>query len=82
MKNYIKKHLSDLSTAAINLFHLINEFGKLNNIQDEVAVYLADKQLQETETDTCGIFPLYFYEKLFQLLPNSGILDDKNITKM
>ena len=82
MKNYIKKHLSDLSTAAINLFHLINEFGKLNNIQDEVMVYLVDKQLQETETDTCAIFSLYFYEKLFQPLPNSRILEDKNITKM
>lgn len=82
MKNYIKKDLSDLSIAAINLFHLINEFGKLNNIQDEVMVYLVDKQLQETETDTCGIFSLYFYEKLFKPLPNSRILEDKNITKM
>lgn len=45
-------------------------------------VYLVDKELQETETDTCGIFSLYFYEKLFQPLPNSRILEDKNITKM
>ena len=76
-----KKLLSDLSTTVIDLFHLINAFRKPYNIQDEVTVYLVDNQLQEAETDTCGTFQLYFCKSLFQLLPNSRILDDKNVSK-
>ena len=76
-----KKVLSNLSTTSIDLFHLINEFRKLRNIRDEVTIYLVHDQLQETETDTCGIFQLFFFENLFQPLPNSKIMNDKNLTK-
>ena len=60
---------------------MINAFRKPYNIQDEVTAYLVDNQLQEAETDTCGTFQLYFCKSLFQLLPNSRILDDKNVSK-
>ena len=56
--------LSKLSTTATNLFHLINEFGKLHNVKEEVTIYLVDDQLQDTETDTCGIFHYFNHYKL------------------
>ena len=49
--------------------------------QDEITVYLVNDQLQGTEADACEIFQIYIYENLFQPLPNSGILNNKNITK-
>ena len=77
----LNKDSSNLSTTVIDIFHPINEFEKLHNSQDEAAVYLVDDQLQEAERDTCGIFQLYFYENLFQLLPYGKTISDKNLAK-
>ena len=50
-----------LTLTAQDLLHLMNEFGKLHKIKDIVMVHLVDDQLQKIETDTCGMFQLYFY---------------------
>ena len=42
---------------------------------------MVDDQLQKIETDTCGIFQLYFYVNLFTPLENSSIVNDKNLSK-
>ena len=44
-------------------------------------VHFVDNQLQKTETDTCGIFQLYFYVRLFNPVENSQIINDKTLTK-
>ena len=43
-----KKEIANLSTTTIDLFHLINESGKLHNIYEEVTVYLVDDKLKES----------------------------------
>ena len=56
MENYnnlSKKEIGNLSTTTIYLFHLINEFGKLHKLTEEVILCLLHDQIQETETDTC-----------------------------
>ena len=57
------------------------EFGKLHKINNVVTVHLVDNQLQEIETDTCGIFQLYFYVNLFPPLKNSSIVNNKKLSK-
>ena len=57
------------------------EFGKLHNIENEVTVFSLDDQLQQIETDTCGIFQLYFYYNLFNPFDNSSIIKDNVISK-
>ena len=57
------------------------EFGKLHNIKNEINVFSLDDQLQKIETDTCGIFQLYFYYNLFNPLKNSSIIDNSSISK-
>ena len=42
-----------------------------------VKVHLVDDQLQKIETDTCGMFQLYFYFNLFMPFENSSIISDK-----
>ena len=45
----------------IDLLHLINEFGKLHKVKNEVTLHFVDDQLQMIEKDTCGMYQLYFY---------------------
>ena len=75
--------LTKLNTTVADLFHLINEFGKLHNIKNEIVLYLVDDQLQELTSDTCGIFQLYFYKNLFDPLAKtkSQIINDKKLTR-
>ena len=50
-------------------------------MKNEVTVHFVDDQIQKTETDTCGIFQLYFYVNLFNPIENSQIISDKTFTK-
>ena len=80
MSEYEKiKDTKQLKTTTQDLLHLMYEFGKLHNIQDEITVFSLDDQLQKIETDTCGIFQIYFYYNLFN--PFSSIIKDKVLTK-
>ena len=82
MKEYEKiKNDSRLSPTAIDWLHLIREFGKLHGIKDEVTIHLVDDQLQKLETDTSGIFQLYFYVNLFTPIEGSSIINDKTLSK-
>ena len=64
-----------------DLLHLIYEYGKLHNVKDSVKIHSVDDQLQKIETDTCGIFQLYFYYNLFVPYENSDIIEDKLLSK-
>ena len=75
------KDMKQLRTTTQDLLHLIYEYGKLHNVQDEIAVFSVDDQLQKIETDTCGIFQIYFYYNLFKPLINSSVIKDNVIRK-
>ena len=82
MSEYEKiKATKQLKTTTQDLLHLMYEFGKLHNIQDEITVFSLDDQLQKIETDTCGIFQIYFYYNLFNPFSDSSIIKDKVLTK-
>ena len=75
------KDLNELRTTTQDLLHLMYEFGKLHNIDNEITVFSLDDQLQKIETDTCGIFQLYFYYNLFNPLKTSSIIQNTSISK-
>ena len=82
MKEYEKiKNEHRLRPTTQDLLHLIYEYGRLHYIKDLVTVYSVDDQLQKLETDTCGIFQLYFYFNLFVPYENSSVLGDSKLTK-
>ena len=81
MREYEKISDKQLKTTTQDLLHLMYEFGKLHNIQDEITVFSLDDQLQKKETDTCGIFQIYFYYNLFNPFSDSSIIKDKVLTK-
>ena len=53
-----------LTSTAQDFFHTLNKFAKVHKRQ-VVNVYMVDDCLQDLESDTCGIFQLYFYTNLF-----------------
>ena len=59
----------------------MNELGKKHNLEKDVTLHFVDDQLQKRETDTCGIFQLYFYASLSNPIENSKIINDKNLKK-
>ena len=82
MEEYKKiKTVNRLSETTQDILHLINEFGKLHNLKEEVRVHFLDDQLQKTETNTCRVFQLYFFVNLFNTSKSSTIIEDKIITK-
>ena len=80
--NRIKRKgvLSKLTDTAKDLFHLLSEFSKYHNVK-EMTLYAVDDQLQETTSDICGIFQLYFYKNLFDPLEDSQIIEHEKLTK-
>ena len=81
MKEYEKiKTGLRLRPTTQDLLHLIHEYGRLHNIKDFVTIYSVDEQLQRIETDTGGIFQLYFYYNLFVPFENSSVVEDNKLT--
>ena len=68
-------------TTTQDILHLMYEFGKLHKLNDVVMMHLVDGQLQKIETDTCGIFQLYFYVNFFTPLENILTVNDKKLSK-
>ena len=82
-QNLNSSELTKLNTTVADFFHLINEFGKLHNIKNEIVLYLVDDQLQKLTSDTCDIFQWYFYKNLFDPLAKTKnqIINDKKLTR-
>ena len=82
MKEYEKiKNDYCLRPTTQDLLHLIYEYGRLHKIDDVITVHSVDDQLQKIETDTCGIFQLYFYFNLFIPFEDSSVLKDVKLSK-
>ena len=74
------KHVNkkQLTAIAQDFFHTLNEFAKVHQ-RKLVNVFMADDQLQNLQSDTCGLFQLYFYTTLFLPKENSKIVNNKTL---
>ena len=77
---YRKGVLSKLTDTAKDLFHLLSEFSKYNNVK-EMTLYAVGDQLQETTSVTCRNFQLQLYKNLFDPLEDSQIIEQEKLTK-
>ena len=75
------QRINTLSTTTNDLLHFMHQYGKLHNIKGQVTVHLVGDQLQRNDTDTCGMFQLYFYMNLFIPVDGSSIILDKTLSK-
>ena len=82
MKEYEKiKNEHRLRRTTQDLLHLMYEYGRLHKIDDVIIVHSVDDQLQKLETDTSGMFQLYFYFNLFMPFEDSSVLKDAKLSK-
>ena len=82
MKEYEKiKNEHRLRPTTQNSLHLMYEYGRLHKINDVITVHSVDDQLRKLETDTCGMFQLYFYFNLFMPFEDSSVLKDAKLSK-
>ena len=54
------KAVNRLSETTQDILHLINEFGKLHNIKEEVRVHFIDDQLQKHKLTLAESFKFIF----------------------
>ena len=69
----------ELTKTAQDFFDTLYEFGHVHNRQ-LVDVFMVDDPLQDLESDTCGIFQLYFYTNLFLPQEGSKIINNSKLT--
>ena len=67
MEEYRKiKTVNRLSKTMQEILHLINEFGKLHNLKEDVRVDSVDDQLQNQKMTLVESFKFVFFCKLIQ----------------
>ena len=64
-KNLAKNKTKKLSETAQDLFHMIHNLGKNENITNFVNVWMLEDPIQKSTTVTYWSFQLYFYKNLF-----------------
>ena len=80
-ENLSNKEIENISDTARDFFHFVQRVGDFLKIKDFLNTWMVEDSLQITETVTCCLFQLYFYENLFNPKTNSKIQNHKKITK-
>ena len=76
-----RNELSKLTEMGRDFFHLLAEFGKVNNLTNEITIIMMDDEVEESYSDTCSNFQLYFYKNLMDPNEKSIITHDEKLSK-
>ena len=79
MGEYERTDKLKLTKTAQDLFYTMYKFGRVQN-NKIVDIFMVDDRLQDLESDTCGIFQLYFYTNLFLPRKDSKIINNTKLT--
>ena len=74
-KSIAKKNLLKLHNLDRHLIHFIDRFWQLHAVKDFILIYILEHLIHNIESDNCGPFHLYFYEKLFSAIAESQIFE-------
>ena len=69
-KKLSNKEIENLSNTAKDFFYFVQSFGNFLKVEDFLNIWMVEDPIQMSETVTCGIFQLYFYENMFN--PKDG----------
>ena len=72
-KKLTKKEIDLLSDTVRNFFHSVQAFGIKLKLKSFVNIWMVEDRIQDLDSNTCGIFQLYFYENMFNPNQNSKI---------
>ena len=80
-KKLSTKEIDSLSDNARDFFYFVQAFGIKLMLKSFVNIWMVEDQIQDLDSNTCGIFQLYFYEGLFNPNQNSKIQNDTKLKK-
>ena len=79
LNEYKKVNKGELTKATQDFFHTLYKFGRVHN-RELVDAFMVDDPLQDLQSDTCGIFQLYFYTNLLLPKEDSKIINNSKLT--
>ena len=80
-KHLTENEINSLSETAWNFFYFIQAFGIKLKLRGFVNIWMVEDRLQDLDSAICGIFQIYFYQKLFNPEENSKIQGNAKLNK-
>ena len=80
-KELSKKEIDSLSNTARDFFYFVQVFGIKLKLRSFVNIWMVEDRIQDLDSNSCGIFQLYFYENLFNSDQNSKIQNETKFKK-
>ena len=80
-KKLSKHEINSFSETARDFFCFIQTFGIKLKLKRFVNIWVVEDRIQDLDSNTCGIFQLYFYENLFNPDKNSKIQNENKLKK-
>ena len=80
-KELSKKEIDSLSDTAREFFYFVQAFGIKLKLRSFVNIWMVEDRIQDLDSNSCGIFQLYFYENLFNPDQNSKIQNETKFKK-
>ena len=80
-KELSKKEIDSLSNTARDFFYFVQVFGIKLKLRSFVNIWMVEDRIQDLDSNSCGIFQLYFYENLFNPDQNSKIQNETKFKK-
>ena len=80
-KDLTEDEIISLSDTARNFFYLIQAFGIKLKLRIFVNIWMVEDRLQDLDSATCGMFQIYFYQKLFNPDKNRKIQGETKLNK-
>ena len=76
-----KKEIDSLSNTTRDFFYFVQVFGIKLKLRSFVNIWMVEDRIQDLDSNSCGIFQLYFYENLFNPDQNSKIQNETKFKK-
>ena len=70
-----------LATPLETFFYFVQAFGIKLKLRSFVNIWMVEDRIQDLDSNSCGIFQLYFYENLFNPDQNSKIQNETKFKK-
>ena len=80
-KELSEDEMLSLSETARHFFYFIQSFGNKLKLRSFLNICMVEDRLQDLKLSTCGIFQIYFYQKLFDPDVDSKISGETKLTK-
>ena len=80
-KQLSEDEILSLSDTARDFFYFVQAFRNKLKLRSFLNIWMVEDRLQDLDFSTCGIFQIFFYKNLFNLLETSKIHGETKLNK-